>query len=147
MTARCLCLASSATSSVPPFRKIRKLSLGCDAFFQFWNPNGKSHETVITQLEQVRTSAIWLVELFTGYPILLPPSRFAFECRRSRRSHRSIPMMPASAQFARHLRLKGAEITTLWHQLNRHRTVIKRQKERIQDVRQQLLQSTASSHA
>jgi hypothetical protein len=53
----------------------------------------------------------------------------------------------AIARFARHLRLKAAEITTSRQQLNGHRTAIKRQKERIENLRQQLLQATASSHA
>jgi hypothetical protein len=59
----------------------------------------------------------------------------------------SIPMMSGSTRHARYLRLKAAEITTRRQQLNGHRTAIKRQKERIEDLRQQLLQATASSHA
>jgi hypothetical protein len=69
MAAFRFCLTSIATIPVPSVRKIRKISLGCDAFFQFWNMNGKRHEIAITELERVRTSAIWQVELFTGYLI------------------------------------------------------------------------------
>jgi hypothetical protein len=39
------------------------------------------------------------------------------------------------------------EITTLLEQLNDHCTALKRQKEQVEDLRQQLLQATASSHA
>jgi hypothetical protein len=59
----------------------------------------------------------------------------------------SIPMLSSSARFSRYLRLKAAEITTRRQQLSGHRTAIKRRKERIEDLRQQLLQATASSHA
>jgi hypothetical protein len=43
-------------------------------------------------------------------------------------------MMSASAGFARHLRLKAAEITTQRKQLNGNRTAIERQKERIETL-------------
>jgi hypothetical protein len=56
-------------------------------------------------------------------------------------------MMSASARFARHLMLKAAEITTLRQQLNGHRTAIKQQKERIEDLRQHPLQVIVSSYA
>jgi hypothetical protein len=66
MAARCFCLTSIVIFPVPSLSKIRKISLGCDAFFQFWNMNGKSHEQVITELERAQTSATWLVALFIG---------------------------------------------------------------------------------
>jgi hypothetical protein len=56
MTARSFCLTSIVTFLVPLFRKI---SLHCDAFFQFWNLNGTRREIIVTELERVRTSAIW----------------------------------------------------------------------------------------
>jgi hypothetical protein len=61
MTARYFCLTYILTFLVPPLRKIRKISLSCDAPFQFWSMNEKRYEIVITELERVRTSAIWLV--------------------------------------------------------------------------------------
>jgi hypothetical protein len=55
------CLTSIVTFPVPPFIKSRKISLGCNVLFQFWNMNGKRHEIAITELGRVRTSAIWQV--------------------------------------------------------------------------------------
>jgi ATP/maltotriose-dependent transcriptional regulator MalT len=43
--------------------------------------------------------------------------------------------------------LRAPEITTLRQQVNGHRTAIKQQKKRFEDLRQQPLQATASSHA
>jgi hypothetical protein len=61
MTARCFCSTSIITFPVAQFRKIRKISLGYGVFFQLWNMNEKKHEMVITELERVRTNAIWQV--------------------------------------------------------------------------------------
>jgi hypothetical protein len=46
-------------------------------------------------------------------------------------------MMSANTRFARHLRLKATEIAIPRQQLNGHHTAIKRQKDRIEDLRQQ----------
>jgi hypothetical protein len=54
---------------------------------------------------------------------------------------------PPAPDSPPHLRLEAVEITTLRQQLNGHRTAIKLQRERTEDLRQQLLQATASSHA
>jgi hypothetical protein len=72
MTARCLCLTSIVTFWFWPFRNGYKNLCREIIIFGMRDLNIMAHEMFGNGLGQISPNAIWLVQLFTGHPILSP---------------------------------------------------------------------------